>query len=78
MLAELIGARRPSVSKALGELGDAGALRWTGEFWLLPGDPPASAPAAAPPVSAGPGNRRRRHTDDRRRHVDGVAPRSHG
>ncbi|HEX5225317.1 MAG TPA: Crp/Fnr family transcriptional regulator [Solirubrobacteraceae bacterium] len=41
MLAELIGARRPTVSKAVSELGEEGRLRWTGEHWLLAGDPPS-------------------------------------
>jgi CRP-like cAMP-binding protein len=38
-LAEL-AARRPTVSKALSELAERGALRWTGGAWLLRGDPP--------------------------------------
>jgi hypothetical protein len=29
------------VTKALGELADRSALHWTGEDWLLPGEPPA-------------------------------------
>jgi CRP/FNR family cyclic AMP-dependent transcriptional regulator len=55
MLAELIGARRPTVSKALGELAAAGRVRWREGHWLLTGDPRAGrvgdgaqgAPAAA-------------------------------
>jgi len=40
MLAELVGARRPTVSKALGELHDAGEVRWVDGHWLLAGGPP--------------------------------------
>jgi CRP/FNR family transcriptional regulator, cyclic AMP receptor protein len=41
MLADLVAARRPSVTKALGELASHGIVRWTGSDWLLTGDPPA-------------------------------------
>jgi CRP/FNR family transcriptional regulator, cyclic AMP receptor protein len=40
MLAELVAARRPTVTKALGELGQRSAVIWTGSDWLLPGEPP--------------------------------------
>ena len=40
-LADLVAARRPTVTKALGELAERAAVVWTGEDWLLPGDPPA-------------------------------------
>jgi CRP/FNR family transcriptional regulator, cyclic AMP receptor protein len=40
MLADLVAARRPSVTKALGELAANGLVRWTGSDWLLTGDPP--------------------------------------
>jgi CRP-like cAMP-binding protein len=40
-LADLVAARRPTVTKALGELAERSAVLWTGEDWLLPGDPPA-------------------------------------
>ena len=40
-LADLVAARRPTVTKALGELAERSAVIWTGEDWLLPGDPPA-------------------------------------
>ena len=41
LLAELIGARRPTVTTALGELERAGALsRRSGDVWLLHGSPP--------------------------------------
>ena len=41
LLADLVAARRPTVTKALGELADRADLVWTGEDWLLPGEPPA-------------------------------------
>jgi CRP-like cAMP-binding protein len=40
MLGELVAARRPTVTKALGELAERGFVRWTGEDWLLCGGPP--------------------------------------
>lgn len=40
MLGELVAARRPTVTKSLGELADRGLVRWTGNEWLLMGDPP--------------------------------------
>jgi CRP-like cAMP-binding protein len=40
MLGELVAARRPTVTKALGELAERGLVRWTGEDWLLSGGPP--------------------------------------
>ncbi len=40
-LADLVAARRPTVTKALGELAERSAILWTGESWVLPGDPPA-------------------------------------
>ncbi|HZU40612.1 MAG TPA: helix-turn-helix domain-containing protein [Solirubrobacteraceae bacterium] len=40
-LADLVAARRPTVTKALGELAERAAVLWTGEDWLLPGEPPA-------------------------------------
>jgi CRP-like cAMP-binding protein len=40
-LADLVAARRPTVTKALGELAERSAVIWTGADWLLPGDPPA-------------------------------------
>lgn len=54
-LADLVAARRPTVTKALGELAERTTVVWTGEDWLLPGEPPhelhavgqVSVPAAA-------------------------------
>lgn len=40
-LGDLVAARRPTVTKALGELADRAAVLWTGQDWRLPGDPPA-------------------------------------
>jgi CRP/FNR family transcriptional regulator, cyclic AMP receptor protein len=40
MLAELVAARRPTVTKALGELAQRSAVIWTGSDWLLPSEPP--------------------------------------
>ena len=39
-LSDLVAARRPTVTKALGELAQRSAVVWTGSDWLLPGDPP--------------------------------------
>ena len=41
MLSDLVAARRPTVTKALGELAARSAVVWTGTEWLLPGEPPA-------------------------------------
>jgi CRP/FNR family transcriptional regulator, cyclic AMP receptor protein len=40
-LSDLVAARRPTVTKALGELAQRGAVIWTGSDWLLPGEPPS-------------------------------------
>lgn len=40
LLAELVGARRPSVTSALAELQRSGRLASSGGCWVLPGDPP--------------------------------------
>ncbi|MBV8945649.1 MAG: Crp/Fnr family transcriptional regulator [Solirubrobacterales bacterium] len=40
-LSDLVAARRPTVTKALGELAHRGAVVWTGTDWLLPGAPPS-------------------------------------
>ena len=43
MLAELVGARRPTVTTALGQLEDRGALtRRPPDEWLLHGGPPTT------------------------------------
>jgi CRP/FNR family cyclic AMP-dependent transcriptional regulator len=45
MLADLVAARRPTVTKALGELTERGLVMWTGEDWMLAGDPPVELEA---------------------------------
>jgi CRP/FNR family transcriptional regulator, cyclic AMP receptor protein len=45
VLADLVAARRPTVTKALGELADRSAVTWTGADWLLTGGPPAELDA---------------------------------
>jgi CRP/FNR family transcriptional regulator, cyclic AMP receptor protein len=45
MLAELVAARRPTVTKALGELAGHAAVVWTGDHWLLKGGPPSELEA---------------------------------
>jgi CRP/FNR family transcriptional regulator, cyclic AMP receptor protein len=40
-LSDLVAARRPTVTKALGELAQREAVIWTGTDWLLPGEPPS-------------------------------------
>jgi CRP/FNR family transcriptional regulator, cyclic AMP receptor protein len=44
VLSHLAGARRPSVSGALGRLSESGMLERTEQGWLLRGEPPAAAP----------------------------------
>ena len=46
-LAELVAARRPTVTKALGELAHNDLVTWTGDHWLLTGTPPAELEAIA-------------------------------
>lgn len=43
VLADLVAARRPTVTSALSDLGRRGVVRPVPEGWLLSGDPPASA-----------------------------------
>jgi CRP/FNR family cyclic AMP-dependent transcriptional regulator len=45
VLADLVAARRPTVTKALGDLTEDGAVAWTGEHWRLCGRPPAELDA---------------------------------
>lgn len=44
-LSDLVAARRPTVTKALGELAERSAVLWTGRDWLLPGEPPTELQA---------------------------------
>ncbi len=47
VLAELIAARRPSVTTALSDLGRRGLVRFVDDVWLLGGDPPRELAEAA-------------------------------
>jgi hypothetical protein len=59
-LADLVAARRPTVSKALGDLAARSVVVWTGRHWLLSGQPPTeldavgslSIPASSEPTRA--------------------------
>jgi CRP/FNR family transcriptional regulator, cyclic AMP receptor protein len=48
MLAELVAARRPTVTKALGDLAERGVVTSQGDGWLLAGDPPAELDEISP------------------------------
>jgi hypothetical protein len=48
MLADLVAARRPTVTKALGELAQRSLVTWTGAHWLLAGPAPRELGAVAP------------------------------
>jgi CRP/FNR family transcriptional regulator, cyclic AMP receptor protein len=52
-LSDLVAARRPTVTKALGELAQRGAVIWTGRDWLLPGEPPSELDDVASLTVAG-------------------------
>ncbi len=43
VLAQLVAARRPTVTSALSQLSRRGLVRSTGDAWLLAGDPPAES-----------------------------------
>jgi CRP/FNR family transcriptional regulator, cyclic AMP receptor protein len=47
-LSDLVAARRPTVTKALGELAGRRAVIWTGSDWLLPGEPPSELDDVGP------------------------------
>ncbi|HTT28540.1 MAG TPA: Crp/Fnr family transcriptional regulator [Solirubrobacteraceae bacterium] len=53
VLADLVAARRPTVTTALSELSRQGLVRTDGETWILPGEAPADLMAFAH-VAAGP------------------------
>jgi CRP-like cAMP-binding protein len=57
VLADLVAARRPTVTSALAELGRQGRVRPYGNGWLLAGDPPGELlelqEVALPPAPAG-------------------------
>ena len=47
-LSDLVAARRPTVTKALGELAQRGAVTWTGREWRLGGEPPTELEDVGP------------------------------
>jgi hypothetical protein len=49
VLADLVAARRPTVTSAISELTRNGLVRAAGDEWLLFGDPPAELDEAEPP-----------------------------
>lgn len=51
MLADLVAARRPTVTKALGELAERRTVRWRGSDWVISGDPPVELRAVRPAPS---------------------------
>jgi CRP/FNR family transcriptional regulator, cyclic AMP receptor protein len=55
-LAELVAARRPTVTGALSELTRAGVVRSVEEGWLLSGDPPGDLEEALDPRMAASGH----------------------
>jgi CRP/FNR family transcriptional regulator, cyclic AMP receptor protein len=52
VLADLVAARRPTVTTALSELSRQGLVRTDGETWILPGEAPADLMAFAHAASA--------------------------
>jgi CRP/FNR family cyclic AMP-dependent transcriptional regulator len=52
LISYLVGARRPSVSTALGRLQRDGVVRREGRCWVLLGEPPIAAGLDAPAVGA--------------------------
>jgi CRP/FNR family cyclic AMP-dependent transcriptional regulator len=59
ILADLVAARRPTVTSALSELAKRGAVQSVAEGWLLSGDPPGelqhAGPLASQQVAGAPG-----------------------
>jgi CRP/FNR family cyclic AMP-dependent transcriptional regulator len=51
ILADLVAARRPTVSSAISELARAGLVRSVAEGWLLIGEPPGGVVAADAPTA---------------------------
>ncbi len=51
MLADLVAARRPTVTKALGELAERRTVTWRGSDWVISGDPPVELRAIRPAPS---------------------------
>ena len=88
LIAELVGARRPTVSTSLGLLAEQGLLMREGETWLLPGEPVGlptgeaarvirAAPAALRPLrTRGDPAGARRGGGVRERRLAGARPRA--
>jgi CRP/FNR family transcriptional regulator, cyclic AMP receptor protein len=53
VLADLVAARRPTVTSALSRLGKLGLVRFDGEVWVLSGGPPGELAGDAAPGGAG-------------------------
>ncbi|MBV9424975.1 MAG: Crp/Fnr family transcriptional regulator [Solirubrobacterales bacterium] len=53
VLADLVAARRPTVTSALSDLSRRGLVRWEDDAWLLSGEPPGELLDLAPGASAG-------------------------
>jgi CRP-like cAMP-binding protein len=49
VLADLVAARRPTVTSALSDLSRRGVVRAVNEGWLLSGPPPARGSSSVPP-----------------------------
>jgi CRP-like cAMP-binding protein len=54
VLADLVAARRPTVTSALSDLSRRGLVRWEDDAWLLSGEPPGELLDLAPSASAAP------------------------
>lgn len=57
VLADLVAARRPTVTSAISELTRNGLVRSTGDEWLLFGEPPSELDEAEPPALQRPPRR---------------------
>ena len=57
VLADLVAARRPTVTTALSELSRRGLVRTDGETWVLPGEAPSDVLAFAHAADGGAGDR---------------------
>jgi CRP/FNR family transcriptional regulator, cyclic AMP receptor protein len=62
-LAELVAARRPSVTKALGELANQALVTWQRDHWLLKGEPPSELEGLAVVARSGRSELRRAFED---------------
>lgn len=54
MLADLVAARRPTVTKALGKLAERSVVVWSGTAWQLFGGPPAEIAGFLSPTAEAP------------------------